>query len=234
MHFPLFGYLLVHMKHPQSVVGSVNRHTKKMSFIPVVERATLGKRVHPISSKSSKELLYHNESLGSCRFHAGKRITGPQKPFHLNDELTSQHRNIFAVDNGDLPHPRRVAPTQVEPLEQPRRSKTVMEEKIEYAPLDSKNDASAKHFSTGRSNLSSFLGCDGVAPAHRGRCMAARKPDPPMECEVPGFHGMGNPFLVTPNERPNRAAAQRTNAVIGSSVPFLGERKNNIWSVYEE
>jgi hypothetical protein len=204
-----------------------------MSFIPVVETTSLGKKMLPISIQSSKEMLYHHEQVEQGRLHAGKRITGPQKPFRLNDELASQHRSIFSVDNGDLPRARKVAAVE-ESLEPPKRSKTVMETVVEYKPLDAKVDASAKHFSTGKSSLSSFLGFDGVAPAHRGRSVAPRRADPPPQCEVPGFHGMGNPYWFAPNERPNKAAAQRTNAVLGKNVPFLGERKNNIWSTYEE
>lgn len=203
-----------------------------MSFIPVVEKSSLGKKVLPTPSTVFRsDFLAHRETVDNSFKHAGKRITGPQKPFRLNDDLTSQHRSLFSVDNADIARPRRV-PEQVESLERPKRSHTSMEDKIEYAPLGSKITADAQHFTSAKSNLSAFLGFAGVAPQHRGLRLAERKPLPPSACEVPGFHGMGNPFLITPNERPNQAAAQRTNAVMGK--PFVGERKNNIWSTYEE
>lgn len=206
-----------------------------MSFVPITEKTTLGKKVLPASSTQfRKEFLFHNENVDNTVRHAGKRVTGPQKPFRLNDELSSQHRSLFLVDNADISQPRR-APQQAESLERPKkRSQTSMETKIEYAPLETKINAAAQHFVSGKSNLSAFLGFAGQAPQHRGRGLAERKALPPTECEVPGFHGMGNPFLVIPNERPNQAAAQRNNAVMGKNVPFMGERKNNIWSVYEE
>jgi hypothetical protein len=206
-----------------------------MSFVPITEKTTLGKKVLPVSSTQfRKEFLFHNEAVDYSIRHAGKRVTGPQKPFRLNDELSSQHRSLFSVDNADLSRPRNVPQQPAESLERPKRSHTSMDTKIEFAPLETKINADAQHFVSAKSNLSAFLGFAGVAPQHRGLRLAERKAPPPTECEVPGFGGMGNPFLVVPNERPNQAAAQRNNAIIGKHIPFVGERKNNIWSVYEE
>lgn len=194
-----------------------------MSFVPVVERAVLGKRI--IAQQDCRDLLYHNETVTSTVRHTGKKVIGIPKPFRLSDDIS--HDRSAAVDNADIFRD----PRAVEEPKKRFRSQTSMDEKIEYQPLDYKADKNATKFSQLPCTLR-FGAQNQRQTFHPGLRLAPLAPPPPPQNEVPGFHGMGNPILVVPNERPNQAAATKTNAL--AKLPFFGERKNNIWSVYSE
>lgn len=192
-----------------------------MAFIPVIERKALGKKV--LAPNSHLDLLHHNEGVSNLPPHTGKRINGIPRVHHLDDDLSLHRGRAKAYDNGEI--------SQREKLERPAwRSKTSLE-KVEYKPIGLETEEAALKFAAARNQ---FFDEGAGLKFKSGLRLAPLPGKPPVECEVPGFQGMGNPIYIVPNERPNMAAATKTNAVIGKNVPFLGERKNNGWSVWEE
>lgn len=192
-----------------------------MAFIPVVEQKTFGKRAIPQLGHPS--MLAHSELATNVLSHTGKRVTGFPKPFRLDDDLSLRPRRD--IDNADIfKDPRAV--------EQPKkRSHTSMEGKVEYAPLDAKVTHEAAVFATAAPTVHFHYSPRGEHPKP-GLRLAPLPQRPPPQNEVPGFRGMGNPVLIVPNPRPNQAAAVKTNALKG--LEFHDNRKNNIWSVYQE